>query len=195
MPGLRSSLLGAAAAALLLAGGGTACAQSGTQVIRVPAGSVVLVLPPGSAPAASVGGPFDIGFPFAGMPGVAGLMHQMNQMLNEEQELFAAPVWTAPDRTIEAALRQLPPLGPGVSGVMVTTVSNGRGTCTQRVIYGGNGAAPKVEVSSTGNGSCGAMQFGRTGPITSPEIRAPQQPGPRTWQVRDLTAPTARVNG
>jgi hypothetical protein len=174
-----STKVGAVAAALALVGGaGAALAQSAAsqhgRTIEVPPGAVVIVLP-GPAVTGSAAWP---GFSGDGvsMPVVAGpaaLMRQMDaeisQMMEDMQRAFGrgwtAPGWGAPgwiepgranpDRLIEAAMRPMPGTGGPVSGVMVTTCSDGRNSCTQRVVYSGTGRAPTVQVSSTGNGCAG----------------------------------------
>jgi hypothetical protein len=198
MRSTRTALLGAVAAIALL-GAGTAFAQSGanaeTRVIQVPKGAVVLVLPPGTIfPSAGMfglpaqGPAVDAGFPFAAMPDAARLIRQMNDQMNEMmsrmQRAFAAPAFTAPDRTIEATL----PAGGNVQSVVVTSFSDGHGTCTQRITYAGNGAAPKVEVSSTGNASCPPMH---TAPVASPG-----SPTTQTWSVTYPAKPlTGQIQG
>ncbi len=168
--------LGAASLALI-GGAGAALAQSGKtqhdRMIEVPPGAVVIVLPGTAAQAMSWSGPtFDAGFPLVVMPGPQALIRQidqqMRQMTAEMQGAFAGPArgmpgWASPDRIIRAELGGIP---PGVSGVVVTSFSDGHGTCTQRVIYSGNGATPKVQVSDTG-GACAS----RAAPTASPDLR------------------------
>lgn len=196
----RTAILGAAASLALVGAVGAAYAQSqGTsqaaaqgRVIEVPPGAVVIVLPgaampmmpfsaASSVPVALAGPGADAMLPFAPIPGpVAAMMRQADQMMNQmmvsAQRTLAAPPWMAPDRTIEAAMRQMP-LDGTVRGVVVTSFTDGHGTCTQRTTYTGDGAAPVVHVSSAGN-ACASM------PITSPSVQpSPRLETPRTWQV------------
>jgi hypothetical protein len=165
---------GAAAALALVGSAGIAAAQNpsrASRAIEVPPGAVVLVLPAGSMPATSWSGPMvDAAFQFAAMPDMSRMIRQMDQMMLDAQRAFANPAWTDPARTIEAAMRQMPAAEGPVSGVVVTSFSDGRGTCTQRVVYSGNGAAPKVNVSSTGN-ACASIGH----PVALPKAQPPQR--------------------
>lgn len=203
----RAAFLGAAASLALVGGIGATYAQGQTaeqgRVIHVPPGAVVIVLPGGAMPmtpfsAASMApmalaGPEDgAASPFVATPDAAVMMRQANRMLDQMMEdahrAFARPAWIAPDRTIEAAMPGMPQLGGSVRGVVVTSFSDGHGTCTQRVTYAGNGAAPRVEVSSTGN-ACASEAV----PMASPSVRVPPRRAvPRTWQVRYRTRPAWR---
>jgi len=98
---------------------------------------------------------------------------QMDQMMADMQRGFA---------TQEAALRSLPQAEGGVTSVVVTSVTNGHGTCTQRVTYAGNGAPPVVQVSSTGDACASAGM-----PAATPGTQAPASGAPHLIQVRDNT--------
>ena len=95
-------------------------------------------------------------------------------------------------------MREMQQSGP-VSGVIVTSVSDARGTCTRQVIYPGNGAAPQVAMTGNACASLGtpAAQPEFRGPefrgpeIRGPEIRSPQHVMPRTIEVRNRV-PVAR---
>jgi hypothetical protein len=99
------------------------------------------------------------------------MMQQVNRMM---QAAFANP---AQDQMIQAAMRQMQS-GNGSFGVVVTAISNGRGTCTRQVRYSGNQAAPKVDVSMTGD-ACPAANSGMPAVIPAPTRR----PIPATLQV------------
>ena len=188
---LKLTLLGAASLALL--GGGAAYAQSRTaqqgQVIEVPPGAVVLVLPGGVMRAMPMSGPMsDAAFPFP-----SDMMRQMDQMMADTQRVFDSPAWTAPDQTIEAAMQDMPQLGGRMAGVVVTSFSDGHSTCTRRVTYSGNGAAPKVEVSATGGG-CGSAGIPAAAPSTPaamPDYVAPRPAIPRTLRVENRSRTAA----
>ncbi|MEJ1978587.1 MAG: hypothetical protein WDN49_23210 [Acetobacteraceae bacterium] len=110
----------------------------------------------------------------------------MDQMMAETQRVFATLSWAAQDRTIEAALRQMPQGGSGVSSVIVTSFSDGRSTCTRRVTYTGNGAAPKVDVSATGDGCTRAgIPAGDSVPAALPDIQPQQRTIPHTLRVEN----------
>ncbi len=77
-----------------------------------------------------------------------------DRMLASARAVANAPVWligAGPD--VETALATAPDFGRGqVSGVVVTSVNTGAGSCSRTVIYqdAGNGSAPKVSVRSSG---------------------------------------------
>ncbi len=205
---VRTALLGAVAAAALIGGVGAASAQSNpggnpaneTRVIQVPKGAVVLVLQPGAMSAMPMSAmPM---MPFPAMPDPVAMlrrmdaqmdaqMARMNQLMEVSERAFADPAFLAPDRTIEAAMHELPMTGAGMRGVVVTSFSDGHGTCTRRVTYGGDGATPKIEVSATGDASCGPAGSlpGATRPAASPDIQTPQPAAPRTWRVENRVPP------
>ncbi len=207
----RTALLGAAASAALLAGAATGFAQApqngqqyGQQtgrVITVPPGAVVLVLPAGSVPVVAPPMAPEGVLSFPDMPSPVAMIRQMDQqmdrMVADMQRSFAAaapgsawgPAWLDPDRTIDAAMRDMPATGGTVQGVVVTMISNGHGTCTQRITYAGNGAAPVVHVASTGNG-CGDVGVPGSAPVPAaqPELRAPATaPMPHLIEVKART--------
>ena len=183
------AVAGAAAALALVGGAGIAAAQSpsrANRVIEVPPGAVVLVLPAGAIPAMSSPGPMvDAAFPLPVMPGVSRMIQRMDQMMLDAQRAFASPAWTDPARTVETAMRRMPGAEGPVSGVIVTSFSDGHGTCTQRVVYSGNGAAPKVNVSSTGN-ECASIGH----PVALPKAQPPQRAlPPHTLWAKNHAAP------
>ncbi|MBN9562159.1 MAG: hypothetical protein J0H14_15745 [Alphaproteobacteria bacterium] len=191
-PNLTTKLaaVGAAAALALVGSAGIAAAQSpshASRVIEVPPGAVVLVLPAGSMPAISWPGPMvETAFPMPAMPDMSRLVRQMDQMMLDAQHAFASPAWTDPARTIEAAMRQMPAAEGPVSEVVVTSFSDGRGTCTQRVVYSENDAAPKINVSSAGN-ACASIGH----PTALPTMQKPPQRStpPHTLWVQNRTRP------
>jgi hypothetical protein len=179
---MKASRIAAVASVALFGTAAAVFAQSpapqGSRTIEVPSGAVVLVLPAGS-----VAGPaFDTGFPFPDMPSPVAMIRQMDQMMANMQRGFAMQ---------EAAMRDLPQIGDGVaggavSGVVVTSFSNGHGTCTQRITYSGNGAAPIVQTSSTGDGCAGTGT-----PASSPELPAPKPAAPHLIEVQNHTHKSA----
>jgi hypothetical protein len=191
----RIALLSAVASLALLAGG-AAYAQSRTaqhaRPIEVPPGAVVLVLPGGMLRvmpmAMPMSGPMvDAAFPFP-----SDMMRQMDQMMADTQRVFDSPAWTAPDQSIEAAMRGMPQAGGPVAGVVVTSFSDGHSTCTRRITYSGNGAAPKVEVSATGGGcaSAGIPTAAPSTPAAMPDVVTPQPAVPHTLRVENRTRMT-----
>jgi hypothetical protein len=118
------------------------------------------------------------------MPSPAAMILQMDQLMADMQRSFASPAWADPNRAIEAAMQGMPQAGGQVSGVVVTSFSNGHGTCTQRVTYTGNGAAPVVQVSSTGD-ACAAAGAPAPLPSASPEVTSPHPAAPHLIQVQN----------
>ncbi len=183
-----TTVAAAVAASLALAGGAVAAfaqgaAQQRGRMIEVPPGAVVIVLPgPQTAPWTT--SRFNAGWGFPELPGPSALIRQidqqMDQMMAQMRQAFAAPAWTAPawsspDRMIQAEFGQLP---PGASRVVVTSFSDGHNTCTRRIVYSGGGAAPKVQVSDTGN-ACAAAAM----PSASPEWQPRARPAARTIEA------------
>jgi hypothetical protein len=124
------------------------------------------------------------------MPSPVAMIRQMDQMMADMERSFAAPAWLDPNRTIEAAMPGLPQPGGAIvgplAGVVVTSFSDGHGTCTQRITYKGDGSAPVVQVSSTGD-ACASAGV----PATAPQMQAPAHAAPHLIQVRDNTRPGA----
>lgn len=189
MKASRNALIGAAASVALLGTAAAGFAQSPSsqqgRMIAVPPGAVVLVLPAGAVQAPA----FDTAFPFADMPSPVAMIRQMDQMMADMQRSFANPGWLDPNRTIEAAMQGLPQTGGPVAGVVVTSFSDGHGTCTQRITYKGDGSAPVVQVSSTGD-ACASAGV-PTAPTAAPEVQTPSHAPPHLIQVRDNTHPAA----
>jgi hypothetical protein len=101
-------------------------------------------------------------------------MAQMTQVIQAAQTFAAAPSGTA---LTPAAF------GNGAAGVFISTISENGKTCTERVVYPGNGAA-KISVSDTGN-ACAALHIGgQPAPVALPA--APERPVPaQSIQVRN----------
>jgi hypothetical protein len=190
----RNILLAAAASVALVGAAGAATAQTlrsqtlqsqtlrsePGQTITVPPGAVVVIMPGAAAPAMLPGvvgssGFADVGMPFPVFPDPDLMLRQVGAMMDQA---FAAPAFASPDRTIEAALRGLKAAPNGVSSVTVTTISNGHGSCTRRVVYPGDGATPKIDVSDTGN-ACAAL-----GLPASDQVVAPHRMPARTIEAR-----------
>jgi hypothetical protein len=166
----------------VLAGAAPALAQ---QVIEAPGVTIIF----GAPPAGTMQAAHD---PFAAMRAIDAEMDaqmnaqmaQMNQIIQAEQTLAAAPAGTS-----------LTPanFANGNAGVFISTISENGQTCTERVVYPGNGAAAKISVSQTGN-ACAVLHFGgQPAPVALPA--APTQPAPaQTIQVRnDTTSPAKPI--
>ena len=94
------------------------------------------------------------------MPDIAQLIADrqaaLERLVVSARMLADAPIWlVGPGPAIEAAM---PELQPGqVSGVVVTSVSSGAGSCSRTIFYSnpGTGAEPRVTVKTSGD-ACGA---------------------------------------
>jgi len=130
-------------------------------------------------------------------PMVADQQAAVERLLASAQTLADAPVWlVGPRAAIEAVL---PQLGPGqISGVVVTSVTSGAGSCNRTMYYSspGNGTEPKVMVKTSGD-ACGASRFfgaprapqAPTGVVPAPQIK----PGaPRLIETSIPADPTAQ---
>jgi hypothetical protein len=202
MPNPRTAAFAGLAALGLCCAASTAIAQSPTRerVIEVRPGTTVIIVPAGaSLNAAPVGAMFDSAFPAPAMPDPAAMFREVDAMMNRMERAFAMPAWTDPARTWQAGMHTFP-AGEGLAGVVVTSVSDGRGTCTQRITYRGNGAAPIVNVSGTG-GACAALGAPAGSrelsvPAVSPRLPEPAAPphAVRTWEVQNRvrSAPQSR---
>ena len=180
-------LVGLVAGGLLAGGAAFAQGAEGQQdrVIRVPPGAVVLVLPAGT-PVDALANPV-MAFPFAAMPSPVAMFREMEQAMANAQRAFANPAWATQNGVLDVAI---PPTGGAYTRVVVTSVTNSHGTCTQRITYTGNGAPPKVQVSSTGDACANAGTDGAT-PAALPEVRTPQPRSlPRTLMVDSRSRPT-----
>jgi hypothetical protein len=154
------------------------------QVVEAPGVTIIFGAPPAGAMPASQD-------PFAAMRAIDAEMNaqmnaqmaQMNQIIQAEQTLAATP----PGNSLTPAA-----FGNGaVAGTFVTTVSENGQTCTERVVYPGNGAAAKISVSQTGN-ACAAMHIGGQ-PAAIALPTAPAQPAPaQTIQVRNEAGQSAK---
>jgi hypothetical protein len=202
---LRKALLGTCLALPLAGFAGMAHANSARaeRIIRVPAGSVVLVLP-GAAPNLALDSAvlpaFPADFPMLRMMAAQdAMMRQMMQQVRQLDRMTMA--MPDPAQTINAAMAGMPRLrvAPGTS-VVTTMVSNGRGVCRETITYRitPNGMQPQAHVVQSGN-DCGALTA--TGPIgatqTLPSVPTPRRytapiavpHHPRLWTVGDPPHP------
>jgi hypothetical protein len=163
---IQTCLRSLAVTALLAASVGGAVAASPTdRVVSVPPGAIVLVLPAGVAPGWASPGWASDDSPFEnGMISPIAMMQQVNRMM---QAAFADP---AQDQMMQAAMQQMQSRGPSFR-MVVTSISNGQGTCTRQVRYSGSADAPKVDVSMTGN-ACPAANSGTPAVVPAPAQRS-----------------------
>ena len=107
---------------------------------------------------------------------VADEQAALAQLVASAHALANAPIWVVgPGPVIDAALRA-PQFGRGVSGVVMTSVTSGSGSCSESLFYSdpGTGAPPKVRVSRSGDCGRPAPTIGGRQPL---ERRRPRLPG------------------
>lgn len=89
------------------------------------------------------------------------------QLISQARAIADSPVWViGPNPAIEAAMAALPANGgEPVAEVVVTSMMNGNATCSERMVYSysGNGVAPQVSVSQSGNACPPGSSFGAGG--------------------------------
>jgi len=193
----QQAILGAILALPLLCAAkdaGAAPPPSGGNYVYVPAGAAVIVLPGPAMTAPPVNiSPAPIAFPMASM--IAEQDAMMQRMIADMNAMFAMPM-PDPQQVIAAAMRGMPQPGRG-TGVFLTSVSSGRGVCSETITYNypANGGTPQVHVARTGNG-CGAVTMQgpaipAAAPIAPRAIPNMPHPGapPRVWTARDTAPP------
>jgi hypothetical protein len=87
---------------------------------------------------------------------IAGRRAALERLVISAHTLADAPIWlVGSGPAIEGAMPNLPP--GQVSGVVVTSVTSGAGSCSRTVFYSnpGTGAEPRVTVKTSGD-ACGA---------------------------------------
>jgi hypothetical protein len=88
---------------------------------------------------------------------IADRQAALERLAISARALADAPIWlVGPGPAIEAAMPKLPP--GQVSGIVVTSVTSGAGSCSRTVFYSnpGTGAEPRVTVNTSGN-ACGTL--------------------------------------
>jgi hypothetical protein len=115
---------------------------------------------------------------------VADQQAALARLVASARALADAPIWVVGSgRVIDAALAA-PQSGGGVSGVVMTSVASGTGSCSESFFYSDPGTgAPKVEVSRSGD--CGMDTPAITG--RQPSV-LPASPAPRPNQPRLIEA-------
>jgi hypothetical protein len=141
------TLLGGAA---LLAAPMLASAQSAPHYLAVPAGfTAVLVPDDAAAPALPM------------LPDPQAMLQQMDAMIAQAQQSAAA---------MQAQFISMQAGAAPEAGVVITTISDGAASCTQRITYPGNGAQAQIQLTSTANGC--ALE-GLTQPAAAPKPASP----------------------
>jgi hypothetical protein len=175
MIGTRSALL---ATSLLLVAPAMAARPEGGRYVYVPSGATIVQLP-----AATPSVPVD--FPVARL--VAQQQAMMQRMMADMDALMATQM-PDPEQMIRSVMDGMPQTVPG-SGVVLTQISSGTGTCSETIVYGPQGAngQPQVKVTRTGN-ACGSMTAS-DGPIGVTQTT----PAPQTVPPATVTSPQDRL--
>jgi hypothetical protein len=174
MIGTRSALL---ATSLLLAAPVMAAQPEGGRYVFVPPDATILLLPV-AAPTV----PADL--PVARL--VAQQQAMMQRMMADMDVLMATPM-PDPELMMRSVMDDAPFAMSG-SGVVLTHISSGAGSCSETIVYGPQGAngRQQVKVTRTGN-ACGAITL--NGPI-GVTLTAP---APQTVPPATVTSPTDRL--
>jgi hypothetical protein len=109
---------------------------------------------------------------------VADQQAALARLVASARAVADAPVWVVgPDPVIDAALAA-PQFGRGVSGVVMTSVASGTGSCSESFFYSdpGTGAPPNVEVKRSGD--CATGTIGGRQPSVLPAPPAPRSNQP-----------------
>jgi hypothetical protein len=202
----RHVLLGACLALPVAAYAAHALAQSAAQpapgghVVYVPPGAVVLVVP----------GPQAVGFPgMALQPSDFPVAHMIAEQEASMQHMLAdmnslmLHAMPDPQQMIRSVMDGAG-TGAAGSGVIMTSVSSGSGSCSETITYGAVGANGQKQVKVTRSGNaCGAIGTSApVGVVDAPPAVAPQpapapqtgpaQRGPRLWTISEPSHPVSR---
>ena len=112
---------------------------------------------------------------------VADQQAALARLVASAHALADAPIWVVgPGPVIDAALAA-PQFGRRVSGVVMTSVTSGAGSCSESFFYSdpGTGAPPKVEVKRSGDCGTGTPAIGGRQPSVLPTPPAPRPNQPR----------------
>jgi hypothetical protein len=129
---------------------------------------------------------------------VADQQAALTQLVASANALANAPIWVVgPGPVIDAALAA-PQFGRGVSGVVMTSVASGVGSCSESLFYSdpGTGAPPKVEVRRSGDCGTSMPEITRRQPSVVPAPSAPRPNQPRLVEASAAgksLAPAAKV--
>jgi hypothetical protein len=187
---VRGAVFGACLALPLMLQTGTAGAAQpdGGHYVYVPPGAMVVLLPgPGAVAMPNQGDAVTVDFPAARL--IAQQETMMRRMMADMDAMMAMPM-PDPRQIIRSVMQGMPQVGPG-SGVVITSVSSGNGTCSQTITYGapGNDGQPVVKVTQSGN-ACGAIApsgpIGMTQSVPTPQTVVPVPAVPnhdRLWTI------------
>ena len=129
---------------------------------------------------------------------VADQQAALARLVSSAQALADAPIWVVgPGPVIDAALAG-PQFGRGVSGVVMTSVTSGAGSCSESFLYSepGTGAPPQVEVKRSGDCGTGTPAITGRQPSVLPASPAPPPNQPRLIEASGVgknLPPAAKV--
>jgi hypothetical protein len=121
-------------------------------------------------------------------PLVADQQAALAQLVASAHALADAPIWVVgPGPVIEAALAA-PQLGRGVSGVVMTSITSGTGSCSESFFYSdpGTGGPPTVEVKRSGDCGTGTPALTGRQPSVLPAPSAPRPNQPRLIEASSV---------
>jgi hypothetical protein len=112
---------------------------------------------------------------------VADQQAALARLVASAHALADAPIWVVGSGPVIDAALAAPRSGGGVSGVVITSVASGAGSCSESFFYSdpGTGAPPKVEVSRSGDCGTGTPAIGGRQPSVLPASPAPRPNQPR----------------
>jgi hypothetical protein len=191
MAKLRNSLLGACLA-LPLAGLGAAALAASPECASQRPDAIAVVLP--SAGVTQVADAQALRLIADANAMFRRMDTEMNAMAAQMNALAAMPLeLPTPQQVIQAGFGGAPliSIAPG-NGVVFTSVSNGRATCSETITYSypANGGRPIVRVSENGN-ACGAVNMNGPAPVQAAQPVAPRfvpQLAPATRQPQLIQA-------
>jgi hypothetical protein len=111
---------------------------------------------------------------------IADQQADLAQLVASAHKLANAPIWiVGPGSVIDAAMAA-PEFRREVSGVVMTSVASGSGTCSESFFYSdpGTGAPPKFQVSRSGDCGTAAPPMGGRQPsvLPAPPAARPNRP-------------------
>ncbi len=154
----------------LLAGPALVRAQTAPQWVAVPPGFTAVLVPNGAAvPSLPM------------LPDPQAMIQQMNVMMQQAEQNAAAM-----QAQFVAMQNGAPNGGTQAAGVFVTTISDGTHSCTQRIIYPGNGGKANIQLTSTANGCAleGMGQAAPAAPVLLPNTASPAPAAPKLIEAQ-----------
>jgi hypothetical protein len=117
------------------------------------------------------------------MPDPQAMIAQMNALMAQAQQNAD---------TMQAQFLSLQNNQNTAAGVVITTISDGTHSCTQRITYPGNGGQPAIQLTSTANG-CALNGMGPTAPATPVLLPNTTKPAPAAPPLIEAQAPAKAI--